>query len=118
MRNVTLFDNLSASIQQISTPINLEKRTDWELIIESSNLDAIPKLFIERGYNPGKCNPLPTEYYVLENKCNSDGSFLIDESEIQIIKNGFTANWFRIRVEPESNTTGNITAKLHYKNYP
>jgi len=118
MRNLTLLNNVDASIQSISEPINLEQRTDWELIVESSGLDDIPKLFIERGFNAGKCNPLPTDWYTLSNKCNLDGSFPIDDTEIQIEKSGFTANWFRVRIEPESNTSGNITIKIHYKQYP
>ena len=42
MRNLTLLNNVDASIQSISEPINLEQRTDWELIVESSGLDDIP----------------------------------------------------------------------------
>ena len=64
MRNVTLLDNVSAGVQQISDPINLERRTDWELIILSDTLDGTPQLFIERGFNAGKCNPEPTEWQV------------------------------------------------------
>ena len=118
MRNVTLLNNVDASTQQISTPINLERRTDWELIIESSGLDGTPQLFIERGFNAGKENPIPTEWRVLESGCNEEGFFPIDDSIIQILKDGFTANWFRVRIEAEDNTTGNITVKLHYKDYP
>ena len=118
MRNVTLLDNVSAGVQQISDPINLERRTDWELIIESSGLDGVPQLFIERGFNAGKCNPEPSEWILLQGGCTDEGSFPIDEDTIQILKDGFTANWFRVRVEAEDNTTGNITVTIHYKDYP
>ncbi len=118
MRNKTLLDNVSAGVQQISDPLNLEKRTDWELIIESSGLDGVPRLFIERGFNAGKCNPLPTEWRVLQSGCNDEGYFPIDDDTIQILKDGFTANWFRVRVETNGNTTGNITVTIHYKDYP
>ena len=118
MRNVTLLDNVAANTQQVSDALNLERRTDWELIIESNSLDGTPQLFIERGFNAGKCNPEPSEWQVLQSGCNEAGYFPIDDSVIQILKDGFTANWFRVRVEAEDNTTGNITVTIHYKDYP
>jgi hypothetical protein len=118
MRNVTLLNAVDASQITISEPLNLEKRTDWELIITSDSLDDVPELFIEKGYNAGKCNPLPTEWFILPNKCDNTGTFLIDDSIIQIEKSGFTANWFRVRIDPKLNTTGTITVKIHYKDYP
>ncbi len=117
MRNVTLLDNADASTLQISKEVNLERRTDWDLVIESDSLDDVPSLYIEKGYNAGKCNPLPTEWRVLPNKCDSTGEFLINDSLIEVTKNGFNANWFRVRVEPNANTTGNMTVTLHYKDY-
>jgi hypothetical protein len=118
MRNVILLDNADASTQQISAEVNLERRTDWELVIESDSLDGTPNLFIEKGYNAGKCNPLPTEWFIEPNVCKVTNEFPIEDTEIQIVKNGFTANWFRVRVEPNDNTTGNITVTIHYKTYP
>ena len=118
MRNVTLLDNVDASVQQISVEENLDKRTDWNLIVESSGLDGQPQLFIEKGFTGGKCISPPSEWFVVASKCRSTGIFLINDPLIQIEKTGFTANWFRVRVEPNGNTTGNITAKLHYKDYP
>lgn len=118
MRNFQLLAGADASIQQISKELNLEKRTDWELIIESENLDGTPQLYIERGYNAGKSNPLPSEWFILANNCENTGFFPVDDSEIQILNYGFTANWFRVRVEPNDNTTGTITVTIHYKEYP
>ena len=118
MRNVTLLDNVSASVQQISDSVNLDKRTDWILTILSDTLDGTPELFIEYGFTGGKCLTPPSEWFILENCCEVDGSFLINDSVIQVNKSVFTANWFRVRVEAEDNTTGNITIKLHYKDYP
>lgn len=117
MRNVILLSDVDASIQQISDPVNLERRTDWELTIESTGLDGTPHLFVEKGFNTGKCHPLPSEWFILANKCDSSGLFLIDDPLIQIEKTGFIANWFRVRVEPNDNTTGTIKVTLHYKDY-
>ncbi len=117
MRNELLLDSVDASVQQISEPVNLERRTDWELTVESNGLDGTPNLFIEKGFNRGDCHPLPTEWFPLANKCDNSGAFLIDDDLVQIEKTGFTANWFRVRLEPNGNTTGNVKATFHYKDY-
>ena len=117
MRTITLFDNVDASIQQISDATNLERHTEWVLRVNSSTLDAIPNLFIEEGFNGGKCLPEPTAWSVLPFKCDGTGTFEITESEVKIRSKQFLANWFRVRVEPNGNTTGTITIKLSYKDY-
>lgn len=117
MRTITLFDNVDASIQQISDATNLERHTEWVLRINSSTLDAIPNLFIEEGFNGGKCLPEPTEWSVVPFKCDGTGTFEITESEVNIRSKQFLANWFRVRVEPNGNTTGTMTIKLSYKDY-
>ena len=117
MRTITLLDNVDASIQQISDATNLERHTEWVLRINSSTLDAIPNLFIEEGFNGGKCLPEPTEWSVVPFKCDGTGTFEITESEVKIRSKQFLANWFRVRVEPNGNTTGTITIKLSYKDY-
>jgi hypothetical protein len=45
----------------------------------------------------------------------TDGSFPIDDELITIEKKDFKSNWFRLRLEPNGNTTGNISIELVYK---
>ena len=118
MRNKTLLDNVDASVQNISDAVNLDKRTDWKIIIESDTLDGVPQLFIEEGFTGGKCSGEPTDWFALSNKCDDTGVFSIDTTPIMIERNYFTGNWIRVRVEANGNTTGNYTVKLHYKDYP
>jgi len=117
MRNLTLLDNVNSGIQQISSAKNLERHTEWVLRVSSVGLDGIPNLFIEEGFNGGKCLPEPTEFSVLPFKCDGTGTFEITESEINIRSKQFLANWFRIRVEPNGNTSGTMTVILSYKDY-
>ena len=119
MRTSVLLGNVSASVQQISTPINFEQRTDWKLFIESDTLDGTPQLFIEEIGEGGPCSPAPTTGYTLIcNPCLPDDYFPINDTIITIEKKDLKTNWFRVRVEPNDNTTGNITVKLVYKTYP
>ena len=118
MRNVTLLDGVDASSQQISTAENLDKRTEWKLLINSSGLDGIPQLFIEQGFNGGKCFGEPNEWSVLTNKCDDTGVFLIDDAIITVNASSFKGNWFRVRLEANGNTTGTVTARLGYKDFP
>lgn len=118
MRTELLLDNVDASVQQISDSVNFEQRTDWKLFVVSDSLDGVPKLFIEEIGEGSKCIPAPTTGYTLIcNPGEADGSFPIDDSTITIEKKALKTNWYRVRVEPNGNTTGNITIKLVYKTY-
>jgi hypothetical protein len=117
MRNFTLLDSVDASVQQISDAKNLERHTEWVLRIDSVGLDGIPQLFIEEGFNGGKCLPEPTDWNVVPFKCDDTGTFDITTSEVNIRSKQFLANWFRIRIEPNGNTTGAISVILSYKDY-
>ena len=117
MRNITLLDDVSASVQQISEPTNLERHTEWVLRIDSTGLDGIPNLFIEEGFNGGKCLPIPTDFNVLPNKCDDTGLFEITDNEVTIRSKNFLGNWFRVRIEANGNTTGTIKVVLSYKDY-
>lgn len=119
MRNTLLLENVDASIQQISEAVNLDQRAQWKLTISSSLLYGTPQLFIEQGFNGGKCFNPPTEWVTLCNPLNeTNGSFLINDNLITIEKKDFKGNWFRVRVESENNKAGIITVKLSYKTFP
>jgi len=118
MRNFQLLNNADASISVTSQEVNLDKRTEWVLLIDLSNADGIPSIYIDQGFTGGKCIPNPSEWYVLANKCDSTGEFIIDDEQIQIKSNYFKGNWFRIRYEAKDNTAGTISVKLSYKDFP
>jgi hypothetical protein len=119
MRNATLLTSADASVQQISSEVNFDKRTEWKLLITSTGLDGTPHFFIEEGFTGGKCITPPTEWFIVCNPCDDvTDSFPIDDTIITIEKKDFKGNWFRVRVEPNDNTIGSITVKLGYKTHP
>lgn len=120
MRNVTLLDNVDASTQQISDFVNLDQRAAWVILITSDNLDGTPQFFIEFNNTSGKCVDPTGDWTIVCNPCDEtgEGYFPINDEVITIEKNSFKSNWIRVRVEPNDNTTGNITAVLSYKTFP
>jgi hypothetical protein len=117
MRNFTFLDNLDASLSFTSEALNIDQRVEWKITIDSVNLDGIPRLFIEQGFTGGKAAP-PSEWVTLCNPLNVDDYFPINDDLITIEKKDFKGNWFRVRFEPNDNTTGNTTVKLSYKTFP
>jgi len=118
MRTADLLDNVGVGVQQISASINLEQRTDWKLFIESDSLDGVPELFVEEIGQGGKHSPAPTTgYTIICNPNKADGHFPINDNIITIEKTDLKTNWFRVRIEPGTNSTGNVSIKLVYKTY-
>ena len=117
MRNFVFFRDVQAGVQHISEPVNFDQRVSWELFIESSGLNGVPKFFIEQASTGSKCIS-PTEWTVYKSRCSSDGSFDLDEALVTIEKNDFKTNWFRVRFEPNGNTEGFISARISYKTFP
>jgi len=117
MRTKVLFDDVDASVSQESVEIQMDKRTDWDLVVTVDGLDGVPQIIIEKAYTGGGCLPGPSDWYAVEN-CNGDTFFDVDSPPLQIHKSQFTPNYFRIRLEPNTNTTGTVTAFLGYKDYP
>ena len=118
MRNVTLLNDVDASRQQISAEINMDQRTEWKVYINTARLDGVPRLFIEDNTSPSK-NETPTgDWNPICNTCSDIDYFTLDDTVITIEKKDFKANWFRIRIEPNDNTTGTINVSLSYKTFP
>jgi hypothetical protein len=117
MRTQVLFDTVDASSNQTSDNVNMDKRTDWDLVVTADSLDAIPRIIIEMAYTGGGCLPEPSDWYPVEN-CNGNEFFGLTSPPLIVHKSGFTPNWYRIRLEPNGNTTGTVTAILGYKDYP
>ena len=116
MRTVILLDDVDASLQQVSSHINFDQRSEWKLFIKSANLDGEPKLFIESNNSKSECVEPIGDWTVFCNPLNLiDGSFPINDELITIEKKDFKSNWFRLRLEPNGNTIGNVAIELVYK---
>ena len=113
-----VFNNVDASTPITSTPINMEKRTNWDLVIDTDSVDGEPRIILEVGYNLGECHGLPTDWFAVENTKDCTFVFDIDTTPTIIKKKEQTANWFRVRLEPNGNTAGTLNALLGYKDYP
>ncbi len=118
MRSKVFLDNIDASITQTSEELNLDKRTEWKVFIESTGLDGTPQLFIEEATTGSKCIVPTAGWTVYQYKCNTTGEFNIDSTLVTIEKKDFKSNWFRVRFEPNGNTTGNTTVRISYKTFP
>ena len=118
MRKTILLDNVDASVQQISEAQNLEKRTDWKLFVTATGLDGTPHLYLEEIAEGGKCSPAPTTGYTLICNTIDDLDYFPITEDLTIEKKDFKANWYRVRLEANDNTTGTVTVKLAFKDYP
>ena len=111
MRTNLLFDNVSAASNQTSSVINFEQRAEWSLEITTSGLDGVPKVIVELS-NSG------TDFFPLEDCKIAQFFFLIDDSPFGIKDDRIMGKFFRIRLEPNGNTTGTLKALLGFKTYP
>ena len=119
MSNIVLLNNVNASVSHVSPNVNFDKRAQWKLIITSSGLDAEPQLFIEENYSGSKCVDPVGDWTIICNPCDTvNDSFPINDSIVTIEKKDVKLNWFRVRIDNNGNTTGNITVSLHYKTFP
>lgn len=118
MRNATLLNNVDASVQQISEPLNLDKRTEWKIYINASGLDGTPQFYLEDNSSGSKCIDPAYSWNIICNRADDLDYFPISETVLTIEKKDFKANWMRVRVEPNDNTTGTIDVRITYKTYP
>lgn len=111
MRLKTLYENQDASVSSESLPYEIDCGQDmrWLLQVTKTNTNGNPHLFIEESLD-GIC------WTNVPDPCNTDGEyFLIDESPFAIRDSYFMGLYFRLRIEPNDNTSGTITAKLGVK---
>ena len=118
MRTQLLFDDVDASSIQTSSSVSMDKRTNWDLIVTTSGTNGAPRLILEVAYTGGKCLPLPTDWFAVENTKDCTFVFDIDTTPTIIKKKEQTANWLRVRLEPNGVTTGTLKAFLAIKDYP
>jgi len=118
MRTENLLNDVDAGVQQISANkcIDCGQRAEWILVVDSTGLDGTPELFIEQGFT-SSCNVSPTKWVIIPNKCEVNSFFPIDDTQIVIEKSDLKGNFFRIRIEPNDNTTGIISATWSYKTF-
>jgi hypothetical protein len=111
MKPVVFFENIDASTPQTSTPFVIDCGQDmrWLLVIEKNATDGNPKLFIEEDVD-GVFVP------IMNYDCDDIlDHFLIDDSPFGVRDSYFMGTSMRIRIEPNDNTTGTITAKMKVK---
>jgi hypothetical protein len=98
MKPVVFFENIDASTPQTSTPFVIDCGQDMR-----------PKLFIEEDVD-GVFVP------IMNYDCDDIlDHFLIDDSPFGVRDSYFMGTSMRIRIEPNDNTTGTITAKMKVK---
>ena len=112
MRTETLLNNADASATIVSTVYVVDCGQDmrWLLTVSSSGLDGTPKLFVEESPDGLVWIPL--------NNYDCDGVFdyfPLDDNLVTVRDSYFMGKAFRVRIEPEDNTTGSIDATLIVK---
>jgi len=111
MRTEVLINNLDASVQQIGTyQVDCGQDMRWLLMVKKSGTDGTPRAYIEESSNN-------VDWVALENNSINDKLqyFPLDDVITHIRDSYFMGKSFRIRVEPNNNTTGTIYAELIVK---
>ena len=109
MRTEILLNNVDASAQQIgSYQIDCGQDMRWVLLVKSTGLDGVPQLYLEESTNN-------IDWIALDNFSDSLQYFPIDDPLITIRDSYFMGKSFRVRIEPNGNTTGTIYAELVVK---
>lgn len=113
MRTEVLLNAVDASANQTSNTINFEQRAEWLLQLSKSGTDGTPNLIIEFTIDnaAGVWTPLQNPETLLY-------VFPLDDSPLAVRDDRLQGKFFRIRIEPNDNTTGTVTADLGYKTYP
>ena len=112
MRTEVLLNTVDASVQQIGAyQVDCGQDMRWLLMVKSVGLDGTPQLFLEESSNN-------TDWIALDNNDCAEGVinyFPIDDPLIHIRDSYFMGKSFRVRIEPNDNTTGTIYAELVVK---
>ena len=109
MRTEILLNNVDASVQQIGAyQIDCGQDMRWILLVKSTGLDGTPELYLEESTNN-------VDWIALDNFCDNLQYFPIDDNLITIRDSYFMGKSFRVRVEPNDNTTGTVYAELVVK---
>jgi hypothetical protein len=111
MRTEVLLNNVDASVQQIGTyQVDCGQDMRWLLIIKSIGLDGTPRAYLEESINGSDW------VAIVNNEINSQLDYFPINDPLESIRDSyFMGRYFRLRVEPQNNTTGTITAELGIK---
>lgn len=111
MRTEILLNNVDASVQQIgSYEIDCGQDMRWLLMIKKSGTDGNPRAYIEESSNG-------SDWVALDNFEDTDilDYFPLVDTLTNIRDSYFMGKSFRIRIEPNDNTTGTVYAELVVK---
>lgn len=112
MRTEILLDNKDASVNQTSNSFKIDCGQDmrWEVVVTKSGTDGNPHLIIEESIDNSIWIPL-MDY----DSTGINNFFLVDDTPYAVRDSYFMGSHIRVRIEPNDNTTGTITAKLGIK---
>lgn len=111
MNTNKLYENQDATVNSTSIIFEPDCGQDmrWALQVVKSGTDGNPFLFIEYSNDGIVWNNLP-------DLLNTEGEyFIIDDSPFSVEDSYFMGKFFRLRIEPNNNTTGTINALLGIK---
>lgn len=110
MRVETLLDNVDASAQIISTPYKVDCGQDMRYLIQvtKDSTDGNPQLYLEESLDD-------VVYTCIPNYEDTTQFFLLDADEIGLRDSYFMGKYIRLRIEPNGNTSGTISAKMGVK---
>ena len=112
MRTEILYTNQDCTIPSTSVVYTVDCGQDmrWMLQVVLSGTDGSPKMYIEESADLVSWIPLN------DNDCTGVFDyFLLDDSPYSVRDSYFMGKAFRIRIDPNDNTTGTIDAKLVVK---
>lgn len=112
MRTKDLFEDIDAGVAKTSDTVDFQQRAEWVLVITSSGLDGVPRIIIEFSIDDTTWFPI-----VNETK-KAEPFFEIDDPLVTILYDTLQASSFRIRLDPNGNTAGLLSADFGYKTFP
>ena len=113
MRSYVIFENLDATVQQVSAEFNIDCGQDmrWLAQFELTGGNGEPKICVEESINH-----LGTKIWTtIPNYGDADGLFTMDKNIIGIRDSYFMGRLIRFTYLPENNTSGTIYAQLGEK---
>lgn len=111
MRTIELLSGVDASVNQTSSAVDFQQRSEWHLQIVKSGTNGNPNLFIEFSLDNSVWTPVLNPENLLFVFPINDSPYAVRDTVLQ-------GQFFRIRLEPNGTTTGTITANFGFKTYP
>jgi hypothetical protein len=106
----TFFDNVDATVNQTSGVFTVECSQDMRFLIQfvKSGTNGDPRIYIEESVDG-------VIWTSMLNPTNCESYFDIDQTPQGIKDNYFMGFHMRLRLEPNTNSSGTISAKMGYK---